>query len=73
MGYAFSTQNFIADAATGGPKLNFLFRERDIFVKKEGKWRLVHQHLSVPIDFANGREVWNPQESSTPSKSSPEK
>jgi hypothetical protein len=42
-------------------------------VKKEGKWRLVHQHLSVPIDFANGRAVWNPQESSTPSTGSPEK
>jgi len=73
IGYAFSTQNFIADATNGGPELNFIFRETDIFVKKEGQWRLVHQHLSVPIDFASGRAVWNPQESSTPSKGGPEK
>jgi len=72
MGYAFSTQNFIADATNGGPELNFLFRETDIFVKKEGQWRLVHQHLSVPIDFASGRAVWNPQESSTPATGRPE-
>lgn len=73
IGYAFSTQNFIADVTTGGPPLNFIFRETDIFVKKDGQWRLVHQHLSVPIDLASGQAVWNPQEASSAAKGSSEK
>jgi ketosteroid isomerase-like protein len=72
-GYAFSTQNFISDVATGGPPLNFIFRETDIFVKKDGQWRLVHQHLSVPVDFANGRAVFSSEESIAPAHGSPGK
>jgi ketosteroid isomerase-like protein len=56
IGYAYSTQDFISDVK-GGPGLNFIFRETDIFVKKDGKWRLVHQHLSVPVDLATGRAL----------------
>jgi ketosteroid isomerase-like protein len=56
IGYAYSTQNFISDVK-GGPGLNFIFRETDIFIKKNGKWRLVHQHLSIPVDLASGRAV----------------
>jgi ketosteroid isomerase-like protein len=73
IGYAFSTQNFISDVTTGGPGLNFIFRETDIFVKKDGKWRLVHQHLSVPVDFASGRAVFSSQEPLTPAHGSPDK
>jgi len=73
IGYAFSTQNFISDVTTGGPPLNFIFRETDIFVKKEGQWRLVHQHLSVPIDFASGRAVLSAPESIAPTQDNPEK
>ncbi len=73
IGYAFSTQNFISDVTTGGPALNFIFRETDIFVKKDGKWRLVHQHLSVPVDFTSGRAVLSSQESIAPTQGSLEK
>jgi len=73
IGYAFSTQNFISDVTTGGPPLNFIFRETDIFVKREDKWRLVHQHLSVPVDFDSGRAVLSSPESSTPTKDSQDK
>lgn len=57
LGYALSTQNFIADVKSGGPPLDFIFRETDIFMKKNGKWSLVHQHISIPVDFASGRAV----------------
>jgi ketosteroid isomerase-like protein len=57
MGCAFSTVNFISDTAAGGPGPNFIFRETDVFVKKAGRWRLTHQHLSVPVDFATGRPI----------------
>src|SRR5215471_3568575 len=73
IGYAFSTQNFISDVTTGGPGLNFIFHETDVFVKKEGKWRLVHQHLSVPVDFASGRAVFSSDESLIPAMSNREK
>ena len=58
IGYAFSRQNFIADSAGGGPELNFVFRETDIFLKKDGQWRLIHQHLSVPTDLTSGSVVF---------------
>ncbi len=73
IGYAFSTQNFISDVTTGGPALNFIFRETDIFVKKRGKWRLIHQHLSVPVDFVSGRGVLSSKEPLTPATGSPDK
>lgn len=73
IGYAFSRQNFISEVTTGGPPLNFVFRETDIFVKKDGKWRLVHQHLSVPADFANGRAILSPPASITAAQDSQEK
>lgn len=73
IGYAFSTQNFISEVTTGGPPLNFIFRETDIFMKKEGKWRLVHQHLSVLVDFTSGRAVLSSQESIAPTQGSQDK
>ncbi|MFF2111577.1 nuclear transport factor 2 family protein [Rhodococcus koreensis] len=65
IGYAFSRQNFVSDSAGGGPELNFVFRETDIFLKKEGRWRLVHQHLSVPTDLASGSVVFYSEVSDT--------
>lgn len=57
LGYAFSTQEFIADLKQGGSGLDFIFRETDIFRKESGKWRLIHQHLSVPVNMATGKAI----------------
>jgi ketosteroid isomerase-like protein len=57
LGYAFSTQNFVADTQNGDAELSFIFRETDVFEKKDGDWRLVHQHLSAPVDLATGTVV----------------
>lgn len=54
MGYAYSTQNFLSDTVDGG-KIDLIFRETDVFEKRDGKWLLVHQHLSVPVDIANDK------------------
>ena len=56
LGYAFSRQNFIADSVDGGEELNLVFRKTDIYEKKDGDWRVVHQHLSFPTDLA-GRTI----------------
>jgi ketosteroid isomerase-like protein len=57
VGYAFSTQHFIADGQNGGPDCSFIFRETDVFERQDGQWRLVHQHLSFPADLTNGTVV----------------
>lgn len=62
MGYAHSVQEFISDVKGGGPPLDFIFRETDIFIKKAGEWRLVHQHLSVPVDLATGKAMLTNQD-----------
>ena len=67
VGYAFSTQNFLSDTTTGA-KLDFIFRETDVFVKKGGQWRLTHQHLSVPVDLAAGKPLMESKMSVPPPK-----
>ena len=57
LGYAFSVQNFVADTANGKTTINFMMRETDIFERRAGKWSLVHQHLSLPVDLASGQAV----------------
>lgn len=56
MAYAYSTQNFISDTVDGG-KVDLIFRETDVFEKRGGKWLLVHQHLSLPVDVVNGKAI----------------
>lgn len=62
VGYAFSTQRFVADTADGKSVLDFMFRETDIFEKRKGKWVLVHQQLSVPADLATGKAIISPKD-----------
>lgn len=45
---AFSTQNFRGDGASG--EVTLLFRKTDAYERRDGRWCLVHQHLSVPTD-----------------------
>jgi ketosteroid isomerase-like protein len=57
LGYAFSRQNFIADIVGADGEINWVFRETDVFEKKDGRWRLIHQHLSAPVDLTTGSAV----------------
>lgn len=56
MGYAVSTQNYNSDIKGGGV-LDFVFRETDVFEKRNGKWWIVHQHISIPVDLASGKAI----------------
>lgn len=62
VGYAFSVQNFVGDTADGKATLNFIMRETDVFEKRKGKWMLVHQHLSVPVDLSSGKAIISPRD-----------
>jgi ketosteroid isomerase-like protein len=57
IGYAYSTQHLIADGVNGAPNVDFTFRETDCFQKKAGKWTLMHQQISLPVDLTTGKAV----------------
>lgn len=43
-----------AEAAT---KVRMTWRQTDIWQKKDGKWTMLHQHSSFPIDLASAKPV----------------
>jgi len=53
-GYARSIQHFTAKTADGKP-VDVTFRQTDVLRKVDGKWKIVHQHISVPIDMKTGK------------------
>jgi ketosteroid isomerase-like protein len=57
VGFSFSTQHLIADGTNGAPGIDFVFRETDCFQRKAGKWLLIHQHISLPVDLRTGKAV----------------
>jgi ketosteroid isomerase-like protein len=38
-----------------GKKLDFTMRVTDVYRKIKGKWLIVHEHVSVPVDFDTGK------------------
>lgn len=58
VGFAHSVQHFRADGRNGGPNIDFVFRQTDGVVRRAGEWKVVHQHVSLPINFANGMAIF---------------
>jgi ketosteroid isomerase-like protein len=57
---AMSHQHFTARGKNGTPDLDALIRQTDILKKRNGKWLITYQHLSVPIDIKTGKAVFQP-------------
>lgn len=57
---AYSHQHFTAKGKNGTPDLDAMIRQTDILKKKNGKWLITYQHLSVPIDLKTGKAVFLP-------------
>jgi uncharacterized protein (TIGR02246 family) len=38
-----------------GKKVDITFRLTDVYRKVNGKWLIVHEHVSVPVDLATGK------------------
>ncbi len=53
-GYARSVQHFTAKSADGKP-VDITFRQTDVLKKEDGKWKIVHQHISLPVDLKTGK------------------
>ena len=56
MAYAHNIQT-VAFTAKDGSKLNIVVRVSDVLRKANGKWLIVHEHVSVPVDLATGKAV----------------
>ena len=54
LAFASSIQHFTGKAKDGTP-IDLTTRVTDCLQKKQGRWMIVHQHISAPIDFATGK------------------
>jgi uncharacterized protein (TIGR02246 family) len=52
--YGHSIQH-IKGAATDGSMTDMTVRVTDVYRKIDGKWLIVQEHVSVPIDFSSGK------------------
>ena len=56
MAYAHNIQTAVFTAKDGS-KLTLVVRVSDVLRKIKGKWLIVHEHVSVPVDLATGKAV----------------
>ncbi len=54
IGFGHNIQH-LACTAAGGNRVDLTFRVTDGYRKTGGKWLIVHEHISVPVDIATGR------------------
>jgi ketosteroid isomerase-like protein len=54
--YAYSIQHFTG-TWTDGKALETTVRQTDIWRKIDGRWLIVHQHASFPVDVTTGKAV----------------
>jgi uncharacterized protein (TIGR02246 family) len=54
LGYARGIDRWVITGKDGKP-LEVVFRFTDVLKKIDGKWLIVHEHLSVPVDPATGQ------------------
>jgi ketosteroid isomerase-like protein len=50
---ASSVQHYTAKGPDGKP-LDMTFRQTDLWHKTDGQWKIIHQHLSFPVDLKTG-------------------
>jgi len=54
LGFAHSIQH-VSGAGKDGKPVDVTFRVTDCLRKIGGKWKIVHQHISFPVDMATGK------------------
>lgn len=54
--YGHSIQHVTGTGPDGSP-IDFTVRLTDVYRKIDGKWLIVQEHVSVPIDFSSGKPV----------------
>jgi ketosteroid isomerase-like protein len=59
LGFAWSTLHLEAKGKSGQPPMSITFRQADAYEKKEGKWALIYQNLSVPFEPKTKKAVFD--------------
>ena len=54
LGFARSIQHFTGTSNEGKP-MDMIFRVTDCLHKVKGKWKILHTHVSFPVDLATGQ------------------
>lgn len=54
LGVAESVQHMTATDKAGKP-IDTIFRVTDVWRKEKGGWKIIHSHISVPVDLASGK------------------
>jgi uncharacterized protein (TIGR02246 family) len=54
--YGHSIQQ-VSGTGTDGSSMDMVVRVTDVYRKIDGKWLIVQEHVSVPIDFSQGKMV----------------
>ena len=54
LGYSHSIQH-VAGTDKQGKKLDLTVRVTDVYKKARGRWQIVHEHVSVPVDLDSGK------------------
>ena len=54
LGVAESVQHMTATDKSGKP-VDPIFRVTDVWRKEKGGWKIIHSHISVPVDLASGK------------------
>jgi uncharacterized protein (TIGR02246 family) len=54
LGYSHSIQH-VAGTDKQGKKLDLTVRVTDVYKKAQGRWLIVHEHVSVPVDLDTGK------------------
>jgi ketosteroid isomerase-like protein len=54
LGAAESVQHFTGTDKAGKP-VDMIFRVTDVWRKEKGGWKIIHSHISFPIDMASGK------------------
>ena len=58
MAYSHSAQH-VNGINTKGRSVDFIARVTDVYRKTGGNWRIVHEHVSVPVDLDTGKPDMN--------------
>ncbi|MFB8374534.1 MULTISPECIES: nuclear transport factor 2 family protein [Paenibacillus] len=59
VGFVQSIQHFQCDNVDGASSTEFLTRQTDGYIKENGEWKLIHQHVSLPTDFRTGKAIFS--------------
>ena len=56
LGYSRMVEHVTGKQKNGQP-MDMLVRVTDVYRKNKGKWLIIHEHVSVPVDLESGKAV----------------